>query len=880
MKGRETILAAILMTLCCSAMAAGKPLRIFLLLGQSNMEGQAYTYDSPATAGWNIPTMEFLLSGTTASTNYRASMPFDFEPSLDATWLDPRTDVWAVHYNSGNGNARDVQVTDSPQVRFNGIGPLSPGFGFGVNNGSMIGAELAMGVRLGDAMADPVFLFKSDLGGTTLGNDWRPPTAVAARGGTVGPNYVNSMNRFVTLLDALDADLLDDGVLNAYSNATAYTVSGVFWLQGWNEQYDDAPYTAAQLQAEYKDNLKDLIYSIRAEDPRIPGHLGLIIGESSDQNATLNASRSNAVAELNGEIPNSAALFDTAGMKGTDWGNNELGVPFSQGWGYHFHARAENFLEIGWKAGGAVLDNGFLSPSPLWFDIPVLSSVSPTQATATVRLGTNADEVVVVWDSSDQGTGATTDWANRLSLGSNTAGQVQGILAGLSEGSEYVVRFHATNSSLAAVAWSPSASFATPWQNPPPLLDAPAVSAITSEGATLACQLVQGTADVTVVWAHTDQGSSGIAAWINAAGGGSHALGTTAAVATVTHRLTGLIAATTYAFRFHATNLFGDAWTAADGFGTLSAGSGSGAASLVAYWNFDDYNETGDNPAGTPQGHHEGWFEDISDNGHSAYFADVSSGNFLPHDPSGGRFGGAFYSENHGNNGALGVVPHTDAINFNAEDFTFSFWEKSQFRDVAGRGWGAGRGRSQWFAKAPHISTAGVVDGFGLNLTQNHFDLLSNNNDNFGQTSLGARYTYPSGSSADDSGVWAHWAIVGVYNAVTNQYAITTYLNGTAVDWDGAVGTTVTVTNDIIDNPGVLTIGGFFRNNGWSPQRFISFNQNDGVTQTIGKGWMDDFAIWEAALDESDIADLASGTKGPLDISPPQGAGGMMIFVK
>ena len=678
---------AILTTLCCcNAMSGGKPLRIFLLLGQSNMEGQAYTYDSPETAGWNVPTMEFLVSGTAAATNYRANMPFGFEPDLNAAWLDPRTDVWAVHYDSGNGNARDVQVTDNPPVTFNGIGPLSPGFGVGINNGSMIGAELAMGI-----------------------------------------------------------------------------------------------------------------------------HLGLIIGESSDQNATLNVSRSNAVAELNGEIPNSAVLFDTAQMKGTDWGNNDLGVPFSQGWGYHFHARAENFLEIGWKAAGAVLDNGFLSPSPLWFDVPVFSNVSPTQATAIVHLGTNANEVIVVWDSSDQGTGATTDWTNQRSLGSDSAGQVQGILPGLSEGSDYVVRFYANNTSLAAVAWSPSVSFTTPWQNPPPLLDTPEVSSVTSEGATLACQLLQATADVGLVWAYTDQGSSGIAVWTNAPGGGSHAFGTAAATATVTHRLKGLTAATTYVFRFHATNLFGGVWTAADGFGTLSAGSGSGADSLVAYWSFDDYNETGD---------------------------------------------------------------------FNAEDFTLSFWEKSQFRDVAGGGWGAGRGRSQWFTKAPYISTAGVVDGFGLNLTQNHFDLMSNNNDNYGQTSLGARYTYPSGSSADDSGVWAHWAVVGVYNAVTNQYAITIYLNGTAVDWNGAVGSTVTVTNDIIDNPGDLTIGGFFRNNGWSPQRFISFNQKDGVTQTIGKGWMDDFAIWEAALDKSDIADLASGTKGPLDISPPKIAGGMLIYVK
>ena len=48
---------------------------------------------------------------------------------------------------------------------------------------------------------------------------------------------------------------------------------------------------AAQLQGEYKDNLKDLVYSVRAADQRIRGDLGLIVVESSDQNAVLNSAR-------------------------------------------------------------------------------------------------------------------------------------------------------------------------------------------------------------------------------------------------------------------------------------------------------------------------------------------------------------------------------------------------------------------------------------------------------------------------------------------------------------------------------------------------------------------------------------------------------------
>ena len=57
MTRERTILLAIVATLCCgSAMGAGKPLKVYILAGQSNMEGQArietfdYIGDDPATA--------------------------------------------------------------------------------------------------------------------------------------------------------------------------------------------------------------------------------------------------------------------------------------------------------------------------------------------------------------------------------------------------------------------------------------------------------------------------------------------------------------------------------------------------------------------------------------------------------------------------------------------------------------------------------------------------------------------------------------------------------------------------------------------------------------------------------------------------------------
>ncbi|MEM7395401.1 MAG: DUF6288 domain-containing protein, partial [Verrucomicrobiota bacterium] len=382
-------------------------MKILLLLGQSNMEGQAFAFSNTTTTNWNIPTLEFLLSDSPAATNYLDNMPHEFKDSLAPGWLAPRADVWGVHYDSSLGTTRGILPTGNPADIVFGIQPLSPGFGYATGNDSTFGAELSMGIRLGDAVSAPVFLFKSDKGGTTLGNDWRPPTAVAARGGTVGINYSNTMARFIEFLDTLDADLGDNGVLDAYLGAPGYEVSGVLWFQGWNEQFNDSPYTVAQLQAEYALNLKDLIYSIRAADPRIPADLPIIIGESSDQNATLNAARQLAVAELNVELPYSAVYFNTDDMIGVDWGSNDLGVPFTAGAGFHFHARAENFLEIGWKAAEAVLENGYITQAPTYFSSKIKAGGAyPAFTIGVTGVDAIIDDFVVTVSNTEAGSPA------------------------------------------------------------------------------------------------------------------------------------------------------------------------------------------------------------------------------------------------------------------------------------------------------------------------------------------------------------------------------------------------------------------------------------------------------------------------------------------
>jgi len=252
------IIVAVVSIPVAAALGSTSTLKVYLLTGQSNMVGHGYTYYAQGD-GYNIPSLEFLLDDTPAATTYRANMPdstFTFARSLDAGWLAPRNDVWAAHYSSSDNSQKMPP------------GPLGPGFGGNTNS---FGPELGMGQRLGEALQSPVFLFKSCHGGKDLAYDFRPPSAAAARGGSVGANYTNAVNQFKSFLNGLDADLADNGRLDAYNNAPGYEVAGLVWFQGWNTTNgSQAYYSTSQKMAEYTQNLVDLVHDVRASDARIP----------------------------------------------------------------------------------------------------------------------------------------------------------------------------------------------------------------------------------------------------------------------------------------------------------------------------------------------------------------------------------------------------------------------------------------------------------------------------------------------------------------------------------------------------------------------------------------------------------------------------------
>jgi hypothetical protein len=181
------------------------PIKIFLMAGQSNMEGSG-----------------------------QAKHIRENHPAL----MRPREDVWCAW----------------PGMK---TGPLSPSFGFRSDG---YGPELLFGHVLGEALANPILLVKSAKGGTTLYKDWRTPSAVARLGGRVGPFYTGMMRFFHMVLDNLDDQCPP-------WRGRGFEIAGFVWFQGENDTCGKADRTDPKsgYWNFYEDNLRDLIKDVRAE---------------------------------------------------------------------------------------------------------------------------------------------------------------------------------------------------------------------------------------------------------------------------------------------------------------------------------------------------------------------------------------------------------------------------------------------------------------------------------------------------------------------------------------------------------------------------------------------------------------------------------------
>ncbi|MCE9529083.1 MAG: hypothetical protein K8R36_23800 [Planctomycetales bacterium] len=220
---------------------APKPLKVFILAGQSNMEGQAVVDLEGKDYNDGKGTLAKLMRDEA-----KAAI-FKHLKDADGKWI-VRQDVW-VRYKREQG----------PLL----AGPLA--FGFSVyGDEHHFGPELQFGHVLGDALENQVLIIKTAWGGKSLCKDFRPPSS----GGEVGPYYTKMLAEVREALANLKKDFPGyDG--------RGYELAGFVWYHGWNDGVD--PKNAVP---EYEQNLVNLIKDVRKDlsAPKLPVVVGEITG--------------------------------------------------------------------------------------------------------------------------------------------------------------------------------------------------------------------------------------------------------------------------------------------------------------------------------------------------------------------------------------------------------------------------------------------------------------------------------------------------------------------------------------------------------------------------------------------------------------------------
>lgn len=294
--------------------------KVFILAGQSNMEGHGIIAADPARNGGR-GSLEFLARAPESAER--------FAHLVDAQggW-SVRNDVWISYLDRH--------------------GALTAGYGA---NSDRIGPELGFGWVMGDALAEPVLLIKCAWGGKSLAVDFRPPSAgkipyslgekrdaeLAANPEAVGHYY-----REILRLTKETHSRLEELVPGSDGR---WELCGFGWHQGWNDRISDS------FNAEYESNLAHLIRDLRRDLgveklPFVIAETGMTGLKETHPRALSLMKAQAAVAEYP-EFRGNVAFVGTR----TFWREKEESP---SGQGYHWNTNAETYYLIGDAMGQAM----------------------------------------------------------------------------------------------------------------------------------------------------------------------------------------------------------------------------------------------------------------------------------------------------------------------------------------------------------------------------------------------------------------------------------------------------------------------------------------------------------------------------------------------
>jgi hypothetical protein len=269
------------------------PVQVFLLVGQSNMEGKG-----------KLDHLRQLATDPETSDTYGHWL------KPDGSWV-VREDVWIWYMGKAGGLGVGY---GTPEDRF--------------------GPELQIGHVLGEAIDAPVLLIKIAWGGKSLAVDFRPPSA----GGEVGPFYSEVLTHTREVL----ADL---GAVTPKLAGREHELKGLIWFQGWNDRVNQEHNDA------YEENLAHLIRDLRKDlqDPDLP----FVVGETGQGGVNETHPRALSLMKAQATVAQYEEFRGNVAFVGTKLFYDE--EPRHDG-GYHFFGNAANFFRIGHALGQGMLE--------------------------------------------------------------------------------------------------------------------------------------------------------------------------------------------------------------------------------------------------------------------------------------------------------------------------------------------------------------------------------------------------------------------------------------------------------------------------------------------------------------------------------------------
>lgn len=229
-----------------AALSAG-PLKVFILAGQSNMQGHA-----------NISTIDHMARDPKTSALHKEMTGKDGKRVV----CDK---VWISYLSEDHGQ--------KPVIR---EGKLTAGFGARTE---AIGPEFTFGITMEKHLRQPVLLIKTAWGGKSLHTDFRPPSASPDGAGV----YYRMM------IDHVKKVLDDPGkVVPSYQKTDGFELAGFVWFQGWNDLVDQKTYPQRGKPGgydAYTANMAAFIRDVRKDlgAPKMPFVIGVLgVGGPAD----------------------------------------------------------------------------------------------------------------------------------------------------------------------------------------------------------------------------------------------------------------------------------------------------------------------------------------------------------------------------------------------------------------------------------------------------------------------------------------------------------------------------------------------------------------------------------------------------------------------